>query len=237
MDQTQSQLLSLLIDRGALKIARDESGYFKFKSGRVSPNFINIGALTDGEALGVLARAYASTAVAAVKDGRILDFQYVFGPAYKGIPLAALLARELYFSHGKKVGLLYDRKEAKNYADMAADQLIVGAGGFRKGSSILMVDDVITTGKAKYDALERLKSLGDFKLAGMVIAVDRQELMGDENDVGALSAIDELEKETGIKTASILDMQQVFSHVQQGLDPKVRQAWIDYYRKYGKVKL
>ncbi len=237
LDSTQKGLLDLLLDRKALKIASDESGYFTFKSGRRSPNFVNIGALTDGQALDLLGKAYARTAIDSVQAGAIGDFQYVFGPAYKGIPLAALLVRELYAAHAKKVGLLYDRKEAKNYGDLSADQLVVGAGGLKPGSSILLVDDVITTGKAKYESLERLKALADYKIAGMVIAVDRQELMGDASEVGTASAVDELRRAAGIRTVPIINMQQIFGYVQAGLPPAVRRAWVEYYDKYGTVKL
>jgi orotate phosphoribosyltransferase len=233
----KKEFLELLLTKKALKIASDEKSFFTFKSGRKSPNFINIGALCDGESQSALKRAYATAIAQGVRAGVLKDFTFIFGPAYKGITLAALSCEGLFELYGKNTSLLYDRKEAKNYGDLAADQVITGAGSWTAGSSILLVDDVITTGKAKYDALERLKALPDFKLAGLVLAVDRQELMGDATIVGDKSAVQAFESELGIKSVSVLTMQDIFSAVKDDLEPQIKRAWIEYYVKYGAVRL
>jgi len=241
MVEYKRQFLELLLKKNALKIAKDAKSFFKLKSGRLSPTFISIGALTDGESLAMLKQSYSRTATEGVQKGVLQDFQYVFGPAYKGINLCALTCEGLYENFGKNTCYLYDRKEEKAYGEATqgtdASKVIVGAEKFVQGSRILLVDDVITTGQAKYEALEKIKLLGDYKIAGMVIAVDRQELLGDAHEGGSYSAVQALEKELGIKTVAILTMQDIFSLVKDTLDTNVRQAWIAYYEQYGAVRM
>jgi orotate phosphoribosyltransferase len=232
------EFLDLLVKKDAFKIAEDVGSFFKLKSGRMSPTFASIGALTDGESLAVMKRAYSRAAVDGVRGGALKDFQYVFGPAYKGINLCALTCEGLYEQFGKNTCYLYDRKEEKAYGEATrgadAGRVIVGAEKFQPGGSILLVDDVITTGQAKYEALDKIKLLGDHTIAGMVIAVDRQELLGDSSS--STSAVQALEEELGIKTVAILTMQDIFSLVKDSLAPDVRRAWIEYYERYGAVR-
>ena len=130
----------------------------------MSPTFASIGALTDGESLAMIKKAYSAAALNGVKNGVLKDFQYVFGPAYKGINLCALTCEGLYEQFGKNTCYLYDRKEEKTYGEATqgtdASKVIVGAEKFVPGGSILLVDDVITTGQAKYEALEKIRLLG-----------------------------------------------------------------------------
>ncbi len=238
MDEKRA-FLELLLRKGALKIAADERSFFTLKSGRLSPTFVSIGALTDGESLAALKRSYGRAAMEGVRGGELRDFQYVFGPAYKGIHLCALTCEGLYEGYGKNACYLYDRKEEKAYGEATrgtdASRVIVGAEKFVQGRAILLVDDVVTTGQAKYEALENVRLLGDHSLAGMVIAVDRQERMGDARTVGTRSALQALEDECGIKTVAILTMQEIFTLVKDSLDAAVRHAWVDYYERYGAV--
>lgn len=233
--------LDLLLERNALKIAKDTASFFKLKSGRMSPTFASIGALTDGESLSMMKKSYSQAAMDGVKSGVLKDFQYVFGPAYKGINLCALTCEGLYELFGKNTSYLYDRKEEKAYGEATqgtdASKVIVGAEKFTPGGSMILVDDVITTGQAKYEALEKIALLKDYVLAGMVIAVDRQELMGDVQTSGAHSAVQALEKELGIKTVAILTMQDIFSLVKDSLAKSVRHAWVEYYEQYGAVRM
>ena len=235
------EFLDLLLKKNALKIAKDTNSFFKLKSGRMSPSFVSIGALTDGESLAMLKRSYSQTAMEGVQSGTLKDFQYVFGPAYKGINLCALTCEGLYENFGKNTCYLYDRKEEKAYGEATqgtdASKVIVGAEKFVRGGSILLVDDVITTGQAKYEALEKIRLLGDYTIAGMVIAVDRQELMGEVQDSGSQSAVQALEAELGIKTVALLTMQEIFSLVKDTLGRDGRRAWIEYYEKYGAVEM
>jgi orotate phosphoribosyltransferase len=235
------EFLDLLLQKNALKIAKDTGSFFRLKSGRMSPTFVSIGALTDGESLAMLKQSYSRAAVEGVRNGTLQDFQYVFGPAYKGINLCALTCEGLYENFGKNTCYLYDRKEEKAYGEATqgtdASKIIVGAEKFAQGSSILLVDDVITTGQAKYEALDKIKLLGNYWIAGMVIAVDRQELLADAPGGSLLSAVQILEKELGIKTVAILTMQEIFTLIQDTLEKSVRGAWIEYYEKYGAVRM
>ncbi|MCS6925297.1 MAG: hypothetical protein NZ578_05280 [Candidatus Binatia bacterium] len=239
--EEKRQFLDLLVRKGALKIAPNRHSFFHLKSGRLSPTFVSLAALTDGESLAALKRSYSRAAMVGVQRGELRDFQYVFGPAYKGIHLCALTCEGLYEGYGKNACYLYDRKEEKTYGEAtrgsAATRLIVGAEKFVPGSGILLVDDVITTGQAKYDALAKVRLLGDHYLAGLVIAVDRQERIGDAQRVGTCSATQVLEEEYGVRTVAILTMQEIFALVQAGLDAEVRRAWIRYYEQYGVVRM
>ena len=235
------EFLDLLLKKDALKIAKDANSFFKLKSGRMSPTFASIGSLTDGESLTVLKKGYSTAAFDGVKGGVLKDFQYVFGPAYKGINLCALTCEGLYEQFGDNTCYLYDRKEEKAHGEATrgsdAGKVIVGAEKFVQGSGILLVDDVITTGQAKYEALEKIRLLGKYTLAGMVIAVDRQELMGDANTSGSQSAVQAMNTELGIKTVAILTMQDIFAFVKDSLDTNVRRAWVEYYERFGAVRM
>jgi orotate phosphoribosyltransferase len=235
------EFLDLLLKKNALKIAKDTNSFFKLKSSRMSPTFVSIGALTDGESLAMLKQSYSRAALEGVQNGVLKDFQYVFGPAYKGINLCALTCEGLYENFGKNTCYLYDRKEEKAYGEATqgtdASKVIVGAEKFVQGGSILLVDDVITTGQAKYEALDKIKLLGNYQIAGMVIAVDRQELLGNTHNGGSRSAVQTLEAELGIKTVAILTMQEIFSLIKDTLEKSVQQAWIAYYKQYGAVRM
>ena len=235
------EFLDLLLKKDALKIAKDANSFFKLKSGRMSRTFASIGSLTDGESLAILKKGYSTAAFDGVKDGVLKDFQYVFGPAYKGINLCALTCEGLYEQFGNNTCYLYDRKEEKAHGEATrgsdAGKVIVGAEKFVQGGGILLVDDVITTGQAKYEALEKIGLLGKYTLAGMVLAVDRQELMGDANTSGSQSAVQAMNTELGIKTVAILTMQDIFAFVKDSLDTNVRRAWVEYYERFGAVRM
>jgi orotate phosphoribosyltransferase len=235
------EFLELLLKKNALKIAQDMSSFFRLKSGRMSPTFVSIGALTDGESLTMLKHSYSRAAVEGVQSNVLKDFQYVFGPAYKGINLCALTCEGLYENFAKNTCYLYDRKEEKAYGEATqgsdASKVIVGAEKFVQGSAILLVDDVITTGQAKYEALDKIKLLENYQIAGMVIAVDRQELLDETHNGGSRSAVQTLEAELGIKTVAILTMQEIFALIKDTLEKSVRHAWLEYYEKYGAVKM
>ncbi len=221
----------------ALKTAPSLDQQFTFKSGRKSVNFVNVGSLTDGESLDTLKWAYASFIKSLLDSGELEDFDLVFGPAYKGIPLAAIACEGLYEIYGINKHFLYDRKESKGYGDKASDEYFVGAGTFKPGMKILMIDDVITTGGAKIDAFEKLKKLGEHRIVAIVIAVDRQEKMGDAEKIDSLSATQAIERDYGVRTFAFLPMKSIFDLVKESLKPEIRQAWQDYYKKYGAVEL
>ncbi len=234
-EKIKKEFMDLLLRKGALRIAENTENPFVFKSGRRSPNFINIGALTDGESLIGVKKAYANFIYNLIKEGKLEKFDFIFGPAYKGINLACLACEGLY-ELGINVRYLYDRKEEKNYADKTMDQVIVGSGYFKPESRILLIDDVITTGGTKIDALDKLNVLGKHKVVGLILAVDRQERLGDAERIDEKSAVQSIE-DLGIKTFSILNMEDIFNHIKHTLKPEIKKAWIEYYDKYGVIRL
>jgi len=162
---SHSSLLSVLLRKQVLRF-----GDFTLKSGRKSAYFFNAGNLDDGEALQAIGEAFA---LCIYENGLLDKFDVVFGPAYKGIPIATTVARSLSELFGVNKRVLYDRKESKDYGDLK-DKLLVG--NLRPGDRLLFVDDVITTGGTKFESIEKLRKLGtDFSLAGLVVLFDRQE--------------------------------------------------------------
>jgi orotate phosphoribosyltransferase len=196
-----------------------------------------LGALTDGESLAAVKWSFASYIVLLMEQGEIEDFDYVFGPSYKGISLATLACEGLNELYGMDKRYMYDRKEEKDYGDMSADRVIVGAGYFKPGQRILVVDDTITTGTTKIDTIEKLKLLGDHKVVGLIIAVDRQERMGDTEKIEEQSAVQYLESVLGLKVFSIQNIKTIYELIEDNLDEDIRQLWLDYYDKYGIEKL
>ena len=229
--------LDLLIEKGALRLAPSPDELFTLKSGRRSPYFINLGALTDGESLAKLKWAFASYIALLLEEGAITDFDYVFGPSYKGISLAALTCEGLKELYGLDKRYMYDRKEEKPYGDVEADRVIVGASYFKPGERILVVDDTITTGKTKIDTLEKLKLLGEHEVVGIVIAVDRQERMGDAEHIDERGAVEYIEEELGLKVYSIQNIKTIYQLIRDSLDEEMRRIWIEYYRRYGTITL
>jgi len=235
--QIESIFLDVLIQGGALRLPPSPEQPFILKSGRPSPYFINTGALTDGESLAKVKWAFASIIALLMEQGEIPDFDYVFGPSYKGISLATLTCEGLNELYGMDKRYMYDRKEAKEYGDLATDQVLVGANYFQPGQRLLVVDDTITTGITKVETIEKLRLLGEHEVVGVIIAVDRQEALGDRDHVEDRSAVQHLEEELGLKVYSIQNIQSIYNLIKDSLEPEMRKLWIDYYAKYGTVKL
>lgn len=194
-------------------------GEFTLKSGRVSPYFFNAGLFNTGEKIAFLARCYAQ-AIA----GSGLDFDVLFGPAYKGIPLAATTAMALASEHGIDKPYCFNRKEAKAHGEGGS---IVGAE--LKGKA-LIIDDVITAGTAIKEAAGIIADNGA-KLCGIAIAMDRQE-----RGTGKLSAIQEIEQAYQIKIVSIIDLQSIINYLQDTQDKSLQQhltAVTTYRQEYG----
>jgi orotate phosphoribosyltransferase len=184
MNTHQNTFIDLALARDALRF-----GSFKLKSGRESPYFFNAGLFSDGEAASVLGKCYAG---ALVKSG--IAFDMLFGPAYKGIPLVTATAVALAEEHRRSVPYSFDRKEAKDH----------GEGGNIVGSPlrgrVVIVDDVISDGKAKRDAIELIRASGAEPVA-VLLALDRQE-----RGLGERSAVQELEATFGVRCVSIITL-------------------------------
>lgn len=177
MDDHCSRFLQLAMRADALRF-----GQFTLKSGRTSPYFFNAGCFDSGASLAELAGCYADALDAAGSAGAIGDFDLLFGPAYKGIPLATALACE-YARRGRDLPLAFNRKEAKAHGE--GGNLI---GAPLAGRRVLIVDDVITAGTAIREALAIISAAGATP-AGIVIALDRKERAGDEDPRSASQAV------------------------------------------------
>ncbi len=193
MQTYQREFIRFAIERGVLRF-----GEFTLKSGRTSPYFFNAGLFNTGSALAQLGRFYA----AAVADSGI-DFDVIFGPAYKGIPLAAATAISLAEHHQRDLPWCFNRKEAKDH----------GEGGTLVGAPltgrVLIVDDVITAGTAIREVMQIIQAQGA-QAAGVLIALNRQE-----RGKGQLSAIQEVEHDYGMPVVSIVSLTQVLDYLAQ----------------------
>jgi len=184
MQEYQLTFIELALAREALRF-----GQFRLKSGRDSPYFFNAGLFSDGAAAATLGRCYAA---AIVRSG--LEFDMIFGPAYKGIPLVTAAAIGLAAHHGLTVPYAYNRKEAKEHGEGG---LLVGAPLHGR---VLIVDDVITAGTAVRESLELIRRAGA-EPVGVALALDREE-----RGQGDLSAVQELERDEDLKCVSIVTL-------------------------------
>jgi orotate phosphoribosyltransferase len=212
MRDYQKAFIEFALSREVLRF-----GEFTLKSGRVSPYFFNAGLFNTGSALARLGQYYAK---AIVESG--LDFDVLFGPAYKGIPLAAACSVALADHHQRDVPYSFNRKEAKAH----------GEGGNIVGSPlqgrILIIDDVITAGTAIRESMQIIDAAGA-KPAGVLIALDRQE-----KGTGELSAIQEVEQQYNIPVLSIIKLEDLISYLEQQPDMQANLAAVMAYRKqYG----
>ena len=197
-DRTISErFTSFLLEAGALKF-----GDFMLKSGRQSPYFINAGAFNDGSLIAKLGEVYAERIVTAIDAGTLpSDVGTVFGPAYKGIPLAVATTIALYGSHGINVGYTFDRKEAKDHGDGG---MLVGTP-LTDGMKVLLVDDVMTAGTAVREVIPKLYAAAHVQVVGLVLSVDRMERSGDSQ----LSAVASVEREFGFPVIPIANIRQI----------------------------
>ncbi len=212
MQPYKKDFLEFAIAREVLRF-----GEFTLKSGRTSPYFFNAGLFNTGGALARLGRFYAR---AVVDSG--LEFDMLFGPAYKGIPLAAATAIALSEVHGRDLPYCFNRKEAKDH----------GEGGSLVGAPlegrVLIVDDVITAGTAIRESVDIIRAAGA-EPVGVVIALDRQE-----RGQGELSAIQEVERDFGLKVAGIVTLTDLLAYLGEAGDQGETLRAVERYREaYG----
>ena len=191
MENYKQNFIQMSIDIGALKF-----GEFELKSGRVSPYFFNMGLFSSGRSMKNIGDFYA----AALEESN-LEYDMLFGPAYKGVPLVSVLSSSLFVNHEKDVSFVYNRKEKKEH----------GEGGQIVGPSlagkIVIVDDVITAGTAIKEASKMIIEAGA-EISGILIALDRQE-----KGAGDLSAVQEVSQELGVPVISIANLDQILTYV------------------------
>lgn len=208
----QKEFIDLALELGVLRF-----GEFTLKSGRVSPYFFNAGLFNTGYAAARIGRFYA----AAIADSGI-EFDVLFGPAYKGIPLVALTAAALAEQHGFDVPWCYNRKEAKAHGEGGS---IVGAPPTGR---VMIVDDVITAGTAVREACDIIRANGA-EVAGLAISLDRQE-----RGQGSLSAVQELKSALGIPVVSIIRLDDLIDTLEESEDyAAFIGPVVEYRRRYG----
>ena len=211
MEQYQKDFVDFTLETGVLKF-----GEFTLKSGRVSPYFFNAGLFNTGSHLSELGKFYAQAI-----EASDLKFDALFGPAYKGIPLASAASIALNDSFNRNVPYSFNRKEAKDH----------GEGGSIVGhpleGDILIIDDVITAGTAIHEAQEIIQSSGA-TAKGVIVALDRQE-----KGKGELSAIQEVEKVFGIRVLSIISLTHIIDYLKSNNDSKILTQIESYRSQYG----
>jgi len=222
MDSYKLDFIEFMVDSGVLTF-----GDFTTKSGRKTPFFINTGNYTTGRQLNRLGDYYAK----AIKDEFGTDFDVLFGPAYKGIPLSVATAISLSSSYGANINYCSSRKEAKDHGDAG----ILLGGPIKDGQKVLLIEDVTTAGTSIRETIPMLKSIADVEVVGLIISVDRMEK--GQNDISALK---ELEEEYGIKTQAIVTMEEVIEYLHNRpiegvvyINDEIKTRIDEYYKQYG----
>lgn len=211
MQHYQREFIQFAMAQEALKF-----GEFTLKSGRKSPYFFNMGTFNSGRALAQLGRFYADAIIASG-----IEYDMLFGPAYKGIPLVAAVAVALAEHHNQDVPWAFNRKEAKDH----------GEGGWLVGAplegKVLVIDDVITAGTAIREVATLFEQT-TASMGGVVVALDRQEKGQNE-----LSAIQEVAHSLSIPVASIVGLTDIIAYLEGGSDQEQLSAMQDYRKQYG----
>ncbi len=218
MEDYKRQFIDFMVESHVLKF-----GDFTLKSGRKSPFFMNAGAYVTGAQLHKLGLFYAQ----AIKSAFGLDFDVVFGPAYKGIPLSVVTAIGLDELYGKEARYCSDRKEAK---DHGADKGNFLGTELHDGDRVVMVEDVTTSGKSIEETYPKLKGAADVEVVGLVVSLNREEV----GRGGVVTAQQEIQDKFGFPVTSIVSM----SEVREALDgtmitPDLKAALDKYYAQYG----
>ncbi|MGN0817375.1 MAG: orotate phosphoribosyltransferase [Candidatus Coproplasma sp.] len=213
----KQQFIKFMVENGVLRF-----GEFTLKSGRKAPYFINTGNYKTGAQLSKLGEYYATC----IKENGIAADTLV-GPAYKGIPLAVTTAVSLYSKYGVDMNYCFDRKEVKDHGEGG---LFVGKQ-LTDGEKVILIEDVMTSGKALREMLPKLAQAANVEIAGMVISVDRME-RGLESQ---LSAVQEVYKEFGVKVYSIVTMADIIEAIEDGVieGKEYLEKMKEYRKTYG----
>lgn len=218
MEAYKQEFIDFMLESNVLKF-----GDFTLKSGRKSPFFMNAGGYVTGYQLQKLGEYYAK----AIVDNYGLDFDVLFGPAYKGIPLAVATTIAFQTLYGKEVRYCSDRKELK---DHGAD-----VGGFlgtklQDGDRVVMIEDVTTSGKSMEETVPKVKGAADVEIVGLIVSLNRNE-----KGKGNKTALTEVSELYGFKTAAIVSMPEVVEYLESKnqLDSELKARIDAYYAEYG----
>lgn len=218
MQDYKRAFIEFMVEAGVLKF-----GDFTLKSGRRSPYFMNAGDYVTGDQLHRLGHAYAH----AIHDRFGLDFDVVFGPAYKGIPLAVSTCIGLSELYGKQARYCADRKEAKDHGADAGHFL---GTTLRDGDRVVIVEDVTTSGKSIDETYPKLKEAADVKVIGLMVSLDRQEV----GKGGSKGAQEEISDRYGFPVASIVTLDEVIATLDGTvITPELKAALDGYRTRYG----
>lgn len=223
MEQYKKEFIEFMVDSEVLKF-----GDFTLKSGRKSPFFMNAGAYVTGTQLRKLGEYYAK----AIHDNYGLDFDVLFGPAYKGIPLSVATAMAISELYGKDVRYCSNRKEVKDHGDTG---ILLGSD-LRDGDRVVMIEDVTTSGKSIEETFPILKAQANVEIKGLIVSLNRMEV----GKGGEKSALDEIKALYGIDTAAIVSMADVVECLYNKevggkvvIDDSLKKAIDEYYAQYG----
>ena len=223
MNTYKQEFIAFMVESDVLKF-----GDFTLKSGRKSPFFMNAGAYVTGSQLHRLGQYYAR----AIHDSFGLDFDVVFGPAYKGIPLSVVTTIALQELYGKEARYCSNRKEVKDHGDTG---ILLGSK-LVDGDRVVMVEDVTTSGKSIDETYPLICAQADIEVVGLMVSLNRLEV----GRGGKMCALDEVSERYGFPTASIVDMAEVTEYLhgneREGrivIDDEIKAALDAYYARYG----
>ena len=224
MEQYKQEFIEFMVESDVLKF-----GEFTLKSGRKSPFFMNAGAYVTGSQLMRLGEYYAK----AIHEKYGDDFDVLFGPAYKGIPISVVTAVAFSKLYGKEVRYCSDRKEEK---DHGADKGSFLGSSLKDGDRVVMIEDVTTSGKSMEETVPKVRGAANVEIVGLMVSLNRMEMgLG-----GKMSALDEIRETYGFPTNAIVTMEEVVEHLYnkecQGkivINDEIKKASDAYYEQYG----
>ena len=224
MEQYKQEFIEFMVESDVLKF-----GEFTLKSGRKSPFFMNAGAYVTGSQLKRLGQYYAK----AIHEKYGDDFDVLFGPAYKGIPISVVTAVAFSKLYGKEVRYCSDRKEEK---DHGADKGSFLGSSLKDGDRVVMIEDVTTSGKSMEETVPKVKGAADVEIVGLMVSLDRMEV----GKGGVKCALDEVHDLYGFETNAIVTMKEVIEHLYNKeykgkviIDDTLKAAIDAYYEQYG----
>ncbi|MDU0938675.1 MAG: orotate phosphoribosyltransferase [Clostridiales bacterium] len=227
MEQYKQNFIEFMVESDVLRF-----GDFTLKSGRKSPFFMNAGLYVTGSQLTKLGEFYAEAIHNSFGD----DFDVVFGPAYKGIPLAVTTAMAYSRLYGKEIRYCSNRKEVKDHGDTG----IMLGSPLKDGDRVMIVEDVTTSGKSIRETFPIITAQADISVAGMMVSLNRLE-RGLEDET--MTALDQLQKEYNFPADSIVTMNDVMEHLYNkevngkvNIDDEIKARLDAYYAEYGVVK-
>ena len=225
MEQYKQEFIEFMMDCEVLRF-----GDFVTKSGRNTPFFVNTGFYRTGSQLSKLGEYYGK----AIKERFGLEFDVLFGPAYKGIPLAVATSMAISKDYGKEVKYCSNRKEIKGHGDAG---ILLGSP-LQDGDKVVIIEDVTTAGTSIAETLPIIQAQGNVETLGLVVSVDRME-----RGQGTKSALDEIQERYGLETTAIVTMAEVVEHLHNRpykgkviIDDQLKGAIDAYYEMYGVIQ-